>query len=397
MGIVDSTIYKSGSEEAACTAQQTVIDLHGEITKKSEIENLNLYKNPQRISAKAPAKLILSGEHAVVYGHPSIAIAIDIYATSTVSNVIKGNNKPGLLGFNFANLKYNAKHTINTLDKLKNKAYQDYQRFLHGECSIREVISKPFELLQFAISHFFDKLNVVLPGGIDIKTSSTIPFGCGMGSSAATIMSLLYAVGNLLDLNLTKARYIELGRDAENLQHGKSSGLDLHLTVEGGCIKYSEGVFKPLSAVNKIDTSAMYLVNTGTPSVTTGQCVSGVRKHFINSAQLGRDFADLTVKLEQELLTNNLAEILVIIKENHKLLNYIGVVPEKVNSFIINLESHGCAAKVCGAGAIDGNNAGAVLVLCPDFNSINYLKNLCQYSGYSIQALNIDSHGIRIL
>ena len=396
MGIVDNTIYKPNSDETVCNVAQTVIDLHGEITKKSEIENLNLYKNPQKISAKAPAKLILSGEHAVVYGHPSIAIAIDMYATSTVSKVVKGN-KPGLLGFDFANLKYNAKHTINTLDKLKNKAYQDYQRFLHGECSIREVISKPFELLQFAISHFFDKLNVVLPGGIDIKTSSTIPFGCGMGSSAATIMSLLYAVGNLLNLNLSKAKYIELGRDAENLQHGKSSGLDLHLTVEGGCIKYSEGVFKPLCTINKIDTSAMYLINTGTPSVTTGQCVSGVRKHFINGSQLGCDFANLTVKLEKELLTNNLAEILVIIKENHKLLNYIGVVPEKVNTFITSLEFHGCAAKVCGAGATDGNNAGAVLVLCPDFNSINYLKSLCQYNGYSIQALNIDSHGIRIL
>lgn len=345
------------------------------------------------VSSKAPAKLILSGEHAVVYGHPSIAMAVDLYAVSTVSYRCNQHN---MLGFNFSNLKYNAKRTIGTLSRLKNQAYVDYQRFLRGECSIREVINKPFELLQFAISHFLDKLDISLPGGIDIKTSSNIPAGCGMGSSAATIMSLLYAVGNLLDLNLPKAKYIELGKDAENLQHGKSSGLDLHLTTIGGCMRYQDGVFKPLKM---IATNKLYLINTGCPSVTTGQCVESVRKYFNpeSNTNLGKAFAEVTQCLEKELLNNSLIEIIMLLRENHKLLNYIGVVPEKVHLFIQHIEQHGGAAKVCGAGAVAGHAAGAVLAICPDDDCLEQIKILCASNHYSLQKVSMDNHGIRVL
>lgn len=344
------------------------------------------------IAAKAPAKLILSGEHAVVYGFPSIAMAIDLYAISEVAK-----NKHNLLGFDFANLKYNAKHTLNTISKLKDKAFIDYQRFLRGECSIREVVNKPFELLQFAVSHFLDKLNITLPGGIDIKTHSNIPTGSGLGSSAATIMSLLYAVGHLLNLNLSKARYIELGKTAENLQHGKSSGLDITLTVEGGCMKYENGHLKNI----EISTSNMYLINTGRPLVTTGECVSKVKKFFSNNSangsNLGYEFAELTTSLEKELVNNNIDQTILIIRENHRLLNHIGVVPHKVNMFIDEVQQIGAAAKVCGAGAVAGDNAGAVLAMCPSQDNVFSLQKLIANYGYTMQAITLDNHGIRII
>ncbi len=345
------------------------------------------------VSAKAPAKLILSGEHAVVYGYPSIAIAVDLYATTTVSQSHCKNN---ILGFDFANLKYNAKHTIGALTKLKDKAYFDYQRFLRGECSIREVLNKPFELLQFTVSHFLDRLDVSLPGGIDIKTNSNIPSGCGMGSSAATIMSLLYAVGHLLNLDMSKEHYIELGREAENLQHGKSSGLDLHLTALGGCIKFKAGQYSKLN----IKTNNFYIINTGRPAATTGQCVSSVKKYFTHNEHVnnfGENFANLTTQLERELLSNNIAEIVLILRENHKLLNYIGVVPERVNNFISEMQNFGAAAKVCGAGSIAGEAAGAVLGICPDPEIVQAVQNLTKQYGYTMHSVSVDSHGIRIL
>lgn len=363
------------------------------ITDDSRVDAINnvaagqqAFVDSKTITAKAPAKLIISGEHAVVYGFPSIAMAIDIYAESTAAR-----SKNNTLGFDFKNLKYSAKHTVKTLSKLKDKAFLDYKRFLHGECSIREVVNKPFELLQFAVSHFLDDVNMVLPGGIDIKTHSSIPTGCGLGSSAATIMSLLYAVGNLLNINLSKSRYIELGKAAENLQHGKSSGLDIYLSVEGGCMKYTDGKF------NKIDirTSNMYLVNTGRPLVTTGECVSKVRSHF-KKDKIGHDFAQVVNILEKNFQAYNLSEIILAIKENHRLLNYIGVVPEKVNNFITELEINGAAAKICGAGAIAGDNAGAVLVIIDDNQSIESLFNISSKFGYNLQPINLDSHGIKV-
>ncbi len=355
----------------------------------SVITNLTRVKateNISSISAQAPGKLILSGEHAVVHGCPAIAMAIDLYA---ISDVTRG--KHNVLGFDFANLKYNAKHTINTLSKLKDKAFFDYQRFLQGECSIREVVNKPFELLQFAVSNFLDKLDIVLPGGIDIRTQSTIPSGCGLGSSAATIMSVLYALGSLLDLNISKARYIELGRAAENLQHGKSSGVDIHLTSQGGCLKFESGEIKKLN----ISTQNMFLVNTGRPIVTTGECVSQVKKYFIDSI-LKQEFAENTLELEKRLSINNIYQLIEIININHKLLDYIGVVPEKVNQFILEAQYTGSGAKVCGAGAVKGDNAGAVLVVCPHQDSINAMSFITKKYDYTMQLINLDNHGIKI-
>lgn len=339
------------------------------------------------VSTKAPGKLIISGEHAVVYGAPSIAIAIDMYAQSEVVR-----NKNHLLGFDFANLKYNAKHTIKTISKLKDKAFIDYQRFLHGECSIREVVNKPFELLQFAVSNFLDKLNIVLPGGIDIKTHSTIPSGCGLGSSAATIMSLLYAVGNLLDLKITNERYIELGRSVENLQHGKSSGVDINLTVEGGCLRYQNGGFNRLD----IKTANMYLINTGRPLVTTGECVSKVKKHFTENDKMLHEFIDLTLEIEKMLIAASHSDIIYLIQENHNLLNYIGIVPARVNEYISKVNTSGAAAKVCGSGAVAGDNAGAVLVVCPDQDVVNQVSSISKMYNYTMQAVNVDNHGIRV-
>lgn len=364
------------------------------VSTRNEITSIKT--DIKTVSAKAPAKLILTGEHAVVYGCPSIAMAIDLYAVSNVTR-----NTHNLLGFDFANLKYNAKHTLKTLGKLKEKAFIDYHRFLRGECSIREVVNKPFELLQLAVSHFLDNLNIALPGGIDIQTNSDIPAGCGMGSSAATIMSLLYAVGNLLDLELNKARYIELGKTTENLQHGKSSGVDIMLTVEGGCHKFYNSNITALS----INTQNMYIVNTGRPIVTTGECVSGVKKHFKNNDSLLQEFENITLLLEELLAANSSSNVnsnkqdafIHVIKENHKLLNHIGVVPQRVQDFINEVQKINAAAKVCGSGSIAGDNAGAVLVVCKNKENYFLLRELTTKYGYTVQPINLDSNGIQII
>lgn len=370
------------------------------ISNLSDISSLKLDLNKTKTASKAisiaraPAKLILSGEHAVLYGSPSLAIAIDIYADTTVSY---NNNLNKILGFDFANLKYNAKRTLDTLSILKNKAQSDYNRFLRGECNIKEVLNKPFELLQFALSNFLEQLNINLPGGLNIKTDSNIPTGCGLGSSAATIMSLLYAVGDLLDLNIDKPKYIELARAAENLQHGKSSGIDLNLTTQGGCIKFQSGKYKKLDVNYKIHTDYFYLINTGIPIVTTGQCVIYAKKYFVKNNSLKQDFEAITNGLEKNLIDNKINNIILDIQNNHKLLDYIKVVPSKVSNFIANIEKIGGAAKICGAGAVSGDNAGAVLAVCNSIDVLNNLKQLCKFYNYSIQKVNIDSHGIRIL
>ena len=66
---------------------------------------------------------------------------------------------------------------------------RNYEEFLAGRLSIREVVRKPVDLFQFAFVTILDGLHLKMGGGVNVRLNSNIPIGCGMGSSAATILT----------------------------------------------------------------------------------------------------------------------------------------------------------------------------------------------------------------
>src|SRR5579872_7137709 len=94
-----------------------------------------------------------------------------------------------------------------------------------------------------------------------------------------------------------------------------------------------------------------YLVNTGIPLSSTGECVTQVQPFFHRSRR-GEDFAAITELMDQALQNQDYKNFHTSIRENHRLLKEIGVVPEKVQRFIAELEEQGGAGKICGAGAV---------------------------------------------
>lgn len=335
-----------------------------------------------QLKARSPAKLILSGEHAVLYGCPALAMAVNCYAEST----IRHHFSPSVF-FNFLNLKYAKSFTISTLYILKQELQDQYQSFLEGKLSIREVLKRPFELLQFTVTNLLEKLNVSLTSGLEIHTTSDIPIGCGMGSSAAIVMSTLFALAKFFRLEIDPSRFLSLGIDSENLQHGRSSGLDLHLAMRGGCLKFDSGKTEPRS----LPHIPMSLVQTGSPISTTGECVSFVKSYF-EQASLKAEFANVTENLDTAMLRNDLNQIQECIRENHKLLVKIGVVPLKVQQFVESIESLGGAAKICGAGTVAGDNAGVVLVV-----SNKDISSVINQFQYTMQPVEGDLGGTRLI
>lgn len=335
--------------------------------------------------ARSPAKLILSGEHAVVYGNPAIAMAVNCYAESAI--------RPHLLPkifFNFLNLKYAKSFTLKTLHIFKERMQKQYHEFLEGNCGIKDVLKKPFELLQYTVTDLLENSHILLNQGVEIRSSSNIPIGCGMGSSAATVMSTLYALVHFFKLEFDPARILNLGKEAENLQHGRSSGLDLQLTLKGGCLKFQEGITEKRPFPNIPFT----IVNTGMPLSTTGQCVSAVSNHF-KSGTLKEDFRGITNAFDEALQQNHFEQMKFLIRENHKLLVKIGVVPLRVQEFIEALENEGAAAKICGAGSVMGDNAGVLLILNEEEN--HHIQKIVQDFGYVNQVVHEDPYGTRII
>ncbi len=329
----------------------------------------------------APGKLILSGEHAVVYGSPALAMAVDRYVTATVTRELL----PQIL-FDLSDLAHRGHLSFTALHQLKDKIKRKYHRFIRGDFSIRDVLQKPFELAQFALGVFIESHNLSLPHGVKIQLQSDIPMGCGMGSSAATILSVMQAASHYLQQPLSQDDLFQLALTAEKMQHGHSSGLDLRVILYGGCLYLHEQKIEKRVAPN----FPLYLVNTGTPETTTGQCVEQVVPHF-KSNLLGDAFTAVTNAMDSALQQSSSKNMQAAIRENHQLLVNIGVVPQKVQQFIKQIEALGGAAKICGAGAVAGEQAGAVLVAIEDKNAV---IPLCARFGYKIIPISCELRGV---
>ena len=346
------------------------------IIVKNKIEN-----ESNIIRVFAPGKLILSGEHAVVYGQPALAMAVNRYVTATVTR----ETVPQVL-FDLSDLSHHSRLTYDALHFVKEKIRQKYYRFIRGDFSIRDVLQKPFELAQFAMGMIAESLNIAVPQGMKIRVQSDLPIGCGMGSSAATIVSVMQAISNCMQLQLPREKLFNLALEAENMQHGYSSGLDLRVAMEGGCVYLQDQQVQ----VRDIPELPMYLVNTGTPLSTTGQCVEKVAPLF-KSQLLKNEFAAVTQAMDKALQAKSFAEMKEAITGNHDLLVRIGVVPEKVQSFISEVQALEGAAKICGAGTVAGENAGAVWVVAEDKQA---LTSLTTKFGYNVIPIAGESRGV---
>lgn len=334
------------------------------------------------LKIRTPAKLILSGEHAVLYGYPALAVAINCYM-----EVIVRWTFPLHFSFHFMGIDFRRQITLQTLQKLQKKLKNQYHKYRAGRLSIRKVLKKPFELSLFTFINVLDRLKSELPTGIDIVTNSNIPMGCGMGSSAASVVSLIYALTQFLNIDLNLEDYLTLGIESENLQHGYSSGLDVHTVYHGGCLRYEKGDFEKRT----LPDLPIQLVQTGQPKSSSGECVSQVSSFFKKSS-IGNDFSAVTNAFDQALQNEDREEIKNCIRQNHHLLRTIGVVPDKINNFIVDVEKLGGAAKICGSGSIRGDNGGAVLVAAD-----KPLVDLPQRYGYSLIPVQTDNQGTHVV
>lgn len=321
------------------------------------------------INAYAPGKIILSGEHAVVYGGPVLAMAVNYSIIISIAPSLDNN-----IYFEFVDSII--KTTLSELKLLRMQIDLYDKKFKLN-----------YDLIQYAFVFILENLNLKPENGLRITVKSTIPIGSGMGSSAAMILSLMHAMVKYFNCDISSDKYLEFGRSIENLQHGKSSGTDLFLSLHGGCYFSFESKFQK----RDLPKAPLFLVNTKKPQSSTGDCVAKVAKFFHGSG-IVNDFAVITTELDQAFRQNNLLKIQECIHENHKLLNYIGVVPERVFSFIKKIEELGNAAKISGAGAVSGQNAGMVLVAGEaDFS------DLAKQYDYEVMSLIGEDNGARII
>ncbi|ANG62131.1 mevalonate kinase [Marinobacterium aestuarii] len=300
----------------------------------------------------APGKIIISGEHSVVYGAPALALAVDrqmrvSFEPDRLPRLSwQTHEKTHVLGFD-------------KFHSLRTRLDSYFERYLRGELSIGQILKKPAELVFYAVdmARLLSGLEHLHGGRVNID--SDIPIGAGMGSSAALIASLLKLFGEFDDIEAL----VQQVRHCERLQHGQGSAIDAATVCHGGLVKVHGGAVSRLPLAEQGLGEGWFWLFTGTPAASTGACVDRVRRNFAGSA-IWKDFAAVTDHVEQALLQG--ASLLDPVRENHRLLTRIGVVPAPLVRLAEQVEQRGGAAKVCGAGSVSGDQGGLMLLWLPE-------------------------------
>lgn len=329
----------------------------------------------------APAKLILSGEHAALYNCPALSLAIKLHSHCEATFIAQPKHTISIELSDYQqhkNLSFENWHNL-TID-----IESRYQLFEKQVTAIQSVLSKPIDLI-LVILHHFDIFHSLEKGQWHFKIYSNIPIGRGLGSSAAIIMSVLGSLFKHHKINNAQQDILKLAQQIECRQHGKSSGIDTSTVLLGGLIEFRNGQVQK----QKNHNLEAWLIDTGKPGSSTGQAVSSVKKHFANNQTIWQEFERVTQQVIQAWSDQNRMQLLNAIAQNQNLLETIGVVPNKVKLLIQLLKKHyNATAKVCGSGSVKGDNAGIVLCF-----SEQKPTQLCEKFGYSIQKVSIDTEG----
>ncbi|AIF68823.1 mevalonate kinase [Palaeococcus pacificus DY20341] len=289
-----------------------------------------------KVLASAPAKIILFGEHSVVYGKPAIAAAIDlrtyVWASFNEKRAIKIEAKdikvPGL-----------------TVSFSENEIYFESD---YGKAA--EVLSYVKQAIEI-VRDEADKNGK----GITVSITSQIPVGAGLGSSAAVAVATIGAVSKLFGLELTPEEVAKLGHKVELLVQGASSGIDPTVSAVGGFLYYQKGSFEELPVVEL----PMVVGYTGT-SGSTKELVAKVRRNLNDMPDVMQPIIDSMGKVVERakeiILANYDSRIKFellgkLMNINHGLLDAIGVSTKGLSDLVYaSREAGAIGAKITGAG-----------------------------------------------
>lgn len=334
------------------------------------------------MKAIAPAKIILSGEHAVVYGQPAVVQAVNLYSYSRLKT-------DGQADYTFIlpNLSQKTSLTLLQIANLRDELLNRYDRFLHNKLKIQNVVSNPIHPFAYILARCLEKKHIENRKGATLTIESNIPIGCGMGSSSAIIASTIMVLCAQYRVKIPLLEFFNLVFEIEKFFHGTPSGVDPYITVHGGTIKFHNKKAEILPTPK----FPLFLAHTGRPESSTGQCVAKVKETHGKTA-IWTQFAETTREMINAIKSKNKNAFCASIRQNHRLLKKIGVVPPAVQNFISDIEALNGAAKITGAGSIKGNGGGMVLI-CMDRPPLQLLKAY----NYDLMTIHEDPKGVRTI
>ena len=311
-------------------------------------------------TAFAPGKCILFGEHAVVYGHPAVAVAIDagVKVELEISEQWEIRNT----------------HYANTFIEFKASKNPHIQHI------IREVFDYNGSPL---------KINI----------ESDLFSSAGLGSSAALSNAMGAALHKLVkpDKEIDMIDLAKMGHSAEaSAQSGRASPTDSATSSLGGCVVVSGEKIESLEHIfdtslmtpegernwsihsvdlhKNVDDAWLVLGFTG-EAAPTGEMVAGVARRLKENPELYKEMQaieNITKAGLTALELGNLEAVGMAMNSCHEKLRIIGVSNMLLDNMVAATRSHSFGSKLTGAGG-----GGCMVALTSNPNRVAQEIELC--------------------
>ena len=323
--------------------------------KKSDSKSIGTKSAKESVSDSVAGighgKIILLGEHSVVYGRHAIAVP----APLNIRTKVQDTEDEILLMIPSWGVEYR-------LDKNPEK---------------RQSFEKPAGLI-------LDQMGLSKQG-MKIEVFSDIPRGMGLGGSAAIAVSIIKALNNHFKLALNQDEINQMALESEKIAHGNPSGIDNTMATYGHPLIFRNGD-NPLIEPLNINETFSILIGFSSTEGLTAKTVGIVRDLWKKNPGVYEKIFDeidsLALQSIQAIQNNDFELLGQLMNINHGLLNTLQVsTPELERLIMIARESGALGAKLTG-----GGGGGAVIALCKD---IDITKSAIESEGYETLVVEI--------
>lgn len=299
-------------------------------------------------------KIILTGEHSVVYGKHAVAAPINLRMGAKVRA-----HKDKI---NVLIPRWGVEHTLNFGAAHRYTIYNSLEMILE-ELGIKN-------------------------RGMTIEIVPEVPRAMGMGGSAALAVAIIRALDKHFELKLTEEDVRRLSFKSENIIHGRASGIDNTVATYRHLIIYRKDT-PPVIEEIKLEKDIPIVIGISGVESMTSKMVERVRSAHEQQPGWYENIFDsineLSLAAKKAIENYDLAELGMIMNMNHGYLNTLSVSYPSVEELINIARSNGAL----GAKLTGGGGGGAMIALCDSAESRTKIQKKMHDAGFDALATEI--------